>query len=101
MKYMKWSDLKPGDVLRYTDNFIRFRLTYTRGFNYDKDLIIDEVSIENNSIIISFKNTITVFSILDNGIYCKDYFDLMDHYRGFFEKPFKVIKINENINMEG
>ena len=90
MKYMKWSDLQPGDVLQFTDEYLDLK-DISRFCIQHKNigLIIDEIKYYKNHMTVSFFNTISTTQWLIN-------YDGSNAGVGNSEViKFKVIKINE------
>ena len=89
MKYMKWKDLEPGDVLRISDEFLRSK-NYTEFFDKykDKDLIISKIEFAPQRIIIYDQFNDGFWDISYNGF---------DMYTTNEILLFKIIKLKETL----
>ena len=91
MKYMKWRDLQPGDVIRYNDEFLEYLKTRDGHGDFyneykNKDFIINEVYCGKDYIIICADNFCINSDISYNG----------NCYRSQLLK-FKIVKIKETL----
>ena len=96
MKYMYWRDLKPGDIIRFTDEYLRFleksdlidKCDYECDYDLYNDLHIMCIKNCYDRIKIYFFNDSMPWVIHHDGLdYCNDIVGL----------KFKIIKLKERL----